>query len=257
MKVYELVGLEEVDGDIGVEIEVEGTNLPTKLLKWNSEYDGSLRGESREYVLKKPMSILEVKRALDGLHKTYNKCGSVVFDSARTGVHVHLNVQQLDFTQLFTLICVYLIVEEPLTGFCGASRQGNHFCLRAKDADWQVRRLAEAATSGDLYFLDTGLLRYGALNPTSLFKFGSLEFRAMHCGRDLNPVYKWVRLLHTMKRNSLKFNNPIDVVSKASELGSQGFLDFMFGRYAGHLTGDIGGGVRQAQDVAFARREWL
>lgn len=46
-------------GDVGIEIEVEGKNLPKHFEKyWRVEADGSLRGEDNaEYVLEKPSPL--------------------------------------------------------------------------------------------------------------------------------------------------------------------------------------------------------
>jgi len=70
--------LEEVDADLGIEIEVEGVNLPARVGEsWRVDRDGSLRGESYEYV-SKPIKYSELTSTLDQLKDAYRRSDSVV-----------------------------------------------------------------------------------------------------------------------------------------------------------------------------------
>jgi len=85
---------ERVRGDVGVEIEVEGNNLPQYDLDgWRVEHDGSLRGESAEYVFGRPRYVNEAKAFVDELCKTLEPCD--IQDSGRGGIHVHVNIRDL------------------------------------------------------------------------------------------------------------------------------------------------------------------
>ena len=119
MEAFNLPPYYKTNGDLGIEIEVEGLNLPVIRSYWNEEYDGSLRGECKEFVLKKPSSLAGVVKALNHLDKAYIERGTEVFESVRAGVHVHVNVQKLTTVELFSFMTAYIIFEDLLVNFCG------------------------------------------------------------------------------------------------------------------------------------------
>lgn len=266
MDVLEAFGVFSTQGDVGIEIEVEGRNLPgnvNRLSKefthyWNLERDGSLRGEENfEYILKKPLSLLNAEVALQVLNDQYEKDGSVIDDSVRAGIHVHVNVQDMTVLQLLTFITCYYVVENVLTRFCGEGRQGNHFCLRSQDAEYQVMAICNAIETKDWFRLRTDDIRYSAMNVSSLGKYGSVEFRAMRSTRDTRRIHKWASILHHMKEASKEFENPKEVVFSMSADGEEFFMEKLFGKYkkdlhTPHTTEDIQVGVRFAQDIGFA-----
>ena len=80
--------------DWGLEIEIEGENLahPGSDV-WRLDRDGSLVGNSLEYILAKPLPMKDVHLHLDDLINTMKLNSSTIKDSVRAGVHVHRNVQ--------------------------------------------------------------------------------------------------------------------------------------------------------------------
>jgi len=107
--------------DFGIEIEIEGTNLKedTSLI-WRREEDGSLRG-GREYVLNKPVSEDNLRFRLEHLNNLLKTNKSTIRDSDRTGIHIHLNMQQSTFYELLMMSCCYYIIEEALVDLCARS----------------------------------------------------------------------------------------------------------------------------------------
>ena len=93
------------------------------------------------------------------------------------------------------------------------------------------------------------------MNTTSLFKYGSLEFRALRTPTDLNVVVMWAEILHRMKEFSLTFTDPADVVGSMSAQGA-GFARHVLGDHFENFN-DLNvdylltRGVRRAQDLAF------
>lgn len=75
-----------VKGDIGIEIEAEGVNLPQLRTPWKCEHDGSLRGEAIEYVFAKPLMLPEAYKALVKLDAAFTENNAVVADTGRAGV---------------------------------------------------------------------------------------------------------------------------------------------------------------------------
>ena len=230
-------------GDVGIEVEVEGENLPRPTRLWRIEHDGSLRGEALEYVLRKPMAIKDACKALDYLGKQYEDNNTIVHDSVRAGVHVHINVQELTTVQLFTFITSYIILEDLLVKYCGEYREGNLFCLRMRDADFLLYMLEQTANNKRFNDLHTDILRYASMNVKSLHQYGSLEFRAMRGTRDLDVIATWAKLLLNLRNQAVKFENAADLYRFISEKGTESFLELFLGDLIGEVcntpVGDI------------------
>ena len=226
--IRELINLKPTGGLYGVEIEVEGKRLPTNLGSiWRIEHDGSLKGESFEYVMPKPLDLAGVKVALDYLDQSYKACATVVDDSIRAGVHVHMNVQDWNIKQLMTFSTAYYILEDVLMNWCGPNREGNLFCLRTRDAEFILFRLLKTLRSRNLKHLNDEAIRYSSLNYCSLFKYGSIEFRGMRGTGDLNVIYDWVRIINDLRESSLRFNDPNEIMAVMSGSGGVEFFEMM------------------------------
>jgi len=247
----------KTDGDVGIEIEVEGENLPWCEKFWKNEEDGSLRGpETREYVLSKPMTLKEARVALKYLDAQYKEKDSVVHDSVRAGVHVHINVQKLNMIELYNFMTLYLVLEEVLVKFCGPYREGNLFCLRACDAEYLLDQLQLSAETKRFDNLVSDQLRYASMNVKALGTYGSLEFRAMRGTRDLDLIYKWAEVLLSLREAALTYENPQKIIEGFSEGQARGFLRQVLGQDAELFMFDgyermLCDGMRNAQDVAY------
>lgn len=222
-------GLGEVDGEVGIEIEVEGHDLPDAPKGWRREHDGSLRGESAEYVLREPIDREDVQEYLHRITGAYKGNGSVINDSYRTSTHVHLNVQYFTFTQVYNVLTLYYMFEEYLVKHCGDNRVGNLFCLRLTDAEGVVPILREAAIKGSYNNLLTERIRYAAVNLNALGKYGSLEFRSMRGTENMKDIETWVNLLLRIKDAALEYDDPTQIVDEISQLGAKGLAEKVFG----------------------------
>lgn len=226
---YFNTGRDSPEGEIGIEIEVEGRSLPQSLGSyWTVHQDGSLRGESAEYVLTKPTKRDNVLPYLKYLQKKLSD--STVNESIRTSVHVHFNMSQKTLLQVYTVLVVYFILEELITEIAGQERVGNLFCLRLKDAEYFIDALEKCARQDDYIGLtDEGRLRYTAVNVCALNKFNSLEFRAMRGTIDPGIIYNWVSLLAELIDNSVKYyRTPLEVIQDFSAIGPDRFLGKVF-----------------------------
>lgn len=247
----------KTDGDVGIEIEVEGERLPYLEKFWKNEQDGSLRGpETCEYVLEKPMTLKEARLALSYLDAQYKLKDAKVYDSVRAGVHVHINVQNLNMIELYNFMTLYIILEEVLVKFCGPYREGNLFCLRTGDADYLLTCLAKSAETKFFNNLVSDQLRYASMNVKALGTYGSLEFRAMRGTRDLDLIYKWAEVLLHLREVAKEYQSPDKIVENYSEGGARDFLIHALGEntklflcegFEGMLTD----GMRRAQDIAY------
>lgn len=272
------LGLQPDSGEVGLEIEVEGQLLPTHFMNyWIAHSDNSLHipeipsGAALEYVLRVPVQRSDVVKVLSYLTRKIEESNGRVRESTRTSVHVHLNMLDFTMKQVYNVICAYIIMEDLLTLYCGPDREGNLFCLRAADAEFIVNLLKNAVKNEQYNNLTKEEFRYAGLNPISISKFGSLEFRTMRgCvdkgNIDIPTIVTWVKILTSLKDCAVEFNSPIEIVESLSLLGAQGFLEKFFSddiiqiltrpmRSDFDLSNRLYCGVRLAQDIAYAS-EW-
>lgn len=262
---YERLNLDvgRCEGNVGIEIEVEGSDLPRSspnpLFKkvWKVERDGSLRGEDNaEYVLRMPCSYEDVPEALGILQEAIDANQSRVDEAIRAGVHVHLNIQSYTPLELLTFITTYYILEDLFVQWCGKERVGNHFCLRAGDAEFVINKIYEACQAKDWRHLNTEDIRYTALNLTSMFKYGSIEFRSMRSTPNLNEIHMWVKLIQQLEKGARKFGNPKEVIHAMSEMnGPDRFIEYVMEDMTNELLKygkvSIMPGMRTVQPIAF------
>ncbi len=260
MKVRDIFHLPQVDGDLGVEIEVEGRNLPRRAEGWRKEADGSLRGESAEFVLSSPSSLTETEKALNNLKKAFKESKSDFFHSYRAGVHVHVNVQELTGIQLGSMITAYYLFENSLVHTCDKSRRGNHFCLRGVDAPMGVHILSGAFASKDLKVFNRDNLRYSSINVTSLPKYGSVEFRSMESTDDFDKILTFSRRHLALRKFAQSVDKPTDVISLAQEVGPRALANRVFGEDGKDILNyaefyhDFEEGLEHAEDIAFCTK---
>ena len=217
-------------GDFGIEIEVEGANLPLVTTGgWKSEKDGSLRGESYEYIFTNPVNRDKVRKNLDFLkHKLRD---SKLDFSFRTSVHVHMNMHNCTHTQLLNTIYTYLLLEEPFLSYCGKERKGNRFCLRLQDAEGLLDILNTMFKTdfNSLMIIRPDAVRYAAINLESLTKYGSLEFRAMRGNLDVDVIDNWVEALYRVRAFAMQIENPIEIHNLYAEGSTQSFMETVLG----------------------------
>ena len=265
MNIKEMFNLRPAAGAIGLEIEVEGERLSRggELPLWNVVGDGSLN-DGLEYVLAKPLGLGGVSAALQQLKESFTRNNTRLIQSARTSVHVHINVQMMTPKEVYSFITAYLVIEDVLTRFCGKEREGNLFCLRARDAEYMVDVLVSSVRRGNMDSLGDDNHRYAALNLCALHRFGSLEFRAMRGDVDFDTIKDWASMLLLLRNSAKKFNNPQDIIRSFSEEGGgEAFLRSLVGKRADlliplcpDLDDLLHSGMRNAQDVAYAIPSW-
>lgn len=261
-KIYEQYELRNVgDKDIGIEIEVEGDNLPAAIAKfWNVKQDGSLRGNNYEYILKTPVQKGKTQERLKYLQEELKKHDAVLQLSDRCGVHIHVNCQQLTTKQVLNFALLYLIFEDILVKWCGEQREGNLFCLRASDAEHLLLTLVECRKHNNLRYVLNNHYRYASMNMAAIRKFGSLEFRAMGTPKRFALIQTWIEMLLRVKEASLGYNEPYEIVEDLSVTGGLVYVRRVFGPLYKHLVcPDIDklcvDGVRRVQQIAYTPYE--
>lgn len=246
------------EGEVGIEIEMEGNGnlwLPNLLSYWKMEQDGSLRGTSAEYVLQVPIKRDVIDAALDQLKD--NLRGFAIADSIRAGVHVHVNVTGLTLEQVLAFACTYYVLEIPLINWCGPNRVGNHFCLRAVDAEYIVDHIINTYSVARFKDFNTDMIRYAALNFKALPTYGSLEFRSLQTEPKFDNIRKWVDILLKIKDHSLRYEHPKDIINEFSEHTPRDWAKLVLGdkfdliKDQDDLTDNLIQGMRIAQDISY------
>lgn len=266
MAIVDIFGLKKQDGDIGIEIEVQGDDLPHVINDfWKVEVDGSLKGkgEGLEYVLRRPLKIVDVYPALVDWKRAFAK--SNVYSSYHAGIHVHANLQKFSPKQVINLLVCLIILEDLLVKWCGPTREGNHFCLRTSDAEYLIHLLREMIEEGNFSSVmkenkGGDKIRYSAFNLKALYQYGSLEFRTLASTMDIERIHTWCQVIHRIVNEAQKFESPSSIVTDISVGGYDNFLRRLLGPYtAQFLTSDYTAlmrhGVVRAQEIAFCK-DW-
>lgn len=249
-------------GEVGIELEYEGARLPNTGFEafWGRHVDNSLRGDSGEYVLRTPIKRELVPDSLKLLSDCFKDSGTKIADTFRAGTHIHINVQSLTLPQVVNFLVLYFMFENTLLKFCRPDRTGNHFCLRATDAESVFELLYRSVTKGDVKGFGNDHYRYAAVNLNALPKFGSLEFRALESTTDWEKIKTWIDLHLAIKDASLKFRDPANIFGEASTQGFESFAKEIFGPHWKVVSKlykeeDVARGVWGIQPVVFAK-DW-
>lgn len=231
------------EGDlIGLELELEGRNVAMErraVKGWTQTEDGSLRGESVEYLFSKPVVYDEAVKNVTRLFEAFNKQGVELRNSYRTSTHVHFNFSDKTPKQVLNFVVVHTILEQVLENYCGENRKGNLFCLSLRDAD-AIVELLEAAYLYQHNFVDfRNDNRYCALNLCSLNKFGSIEIRTMGGAKSAEEVQAWLKILKQMYDFACyKMETPRKLIEALSMYGAQGWMDQIFDKEISKLLVD-------------------
>lgn len=232
MKLCSFLNKVETEGDVGIEIEVEGSGLsPLNSKGWTTTDDGSLRGrypdERAEYVLKSPIKIDKVGKHLKDLAS--NLEASVLRFSYRTSVHVHINCLPLETNHVLNFIYLSLIYEDALIRLCGEQRIGNRFCLRLQDAEGASIHLNQVFSGiSAIKNLNENAIRYANINLAALRKYGSLEFRGMEGNIDVERLTSWINILYALRAAACKFDNPFQLYEKVTSTSIEKFTKEIF-----------------------------
>jgi len=207
--------------DIGIEIEVEGRNLPKiDNSYWVTVKDGSLRGESYEYVSNGPQYLNKVPLILKSLKNRLKD--SELNLSYRTSVHIHMNMTQETLQTIQSTVYLYLLFEDALLNYAGESRKGNRFCLGFKDAEGLVGSVLQYLTPNTIMHVNGEEVRYASINIASLPKYGTLEFRALRGTVDEKVLLPWINILFKL-REIARYVSPEDIYNLSMKKGTEGF----------------------------------
>jgi hypothetical protein len=174
----------------GVELEIENVPHWDELVVtgMDSHADGSLRNNGREFVTK-PMSFSNLAYCLTNFFDKAKLDESNY--SERCSIHVHTNVQDMEWEQVQTLALVYQAVERLLFTWIGNDRENNIFCVPLHQTNLTYKRFDTDPSVGMFKKWE----KYTALNFLPMTTLGTVEWRHMHGHCNKQVILDWCRLI--------------------------------------------------------------
>src|SRR6185437_2412085 len=230
---------------IGLEFEYEGVVDPPQFLYdnptiptfWKTQREDSLKDFGCEFVFQTPLFGADAYTALqtlvDAAIKAKFKC------TLRAGIHVHLDVREMETSQLIGLIILYTIVEPLIFRWIGANREHSIYCVPFYKADESLSEAVkivravhfdESNNSRTTFERAKNFGRYAALNLNALSKFGSVEFRHMRTNHNLEFITDWVNIIQSLKAATYKLPTSDGAILRlARNQPANTFLTYVFG----------------------------
>lgn len=230
--IKDVVGRGVVGEMFGVELELEGRGVMMDGVAakgWKRTHDGSLRGESVEYVFINPCGVDAAKNRVSDLFDKFKKNDVDIKNSYRTSTHVHLNFGDKSVKQLLSFFTLFTMLEDMLERYSGEDRAGNLFCLSSRRGEAIIEVLSDCILKHqDFSMFADDRYKYAACNLSTLYKFGTAEVRTMRGADSAMQVNMWIDMLNQVYVRALQAKTPIEFIENVSILGPDGFLADVF-----------------------------
>lgn len=239
---------------LGIELEYEQVENTEA---WASEYwvatlDGSLRNRGVELV-SRPLAFGSVEAALSNAETMLTQSGAVA--TARCGLHTHMNMRPYSVGQIWSLACLYGIIEPTLYQTYALQREDSMFAVpmwlntglvSALSTDiTNIRNLSETGLMPVCSVLATS--KYCALNFASLAQFGTLEMRQPYCTMDFNAIRSWTDFCQRLIEIGTSWEDPNEVLEYYERSTLEEVQERMFG-----VVVEIDSNIQeQADDAAY------
>ena len=173
----------------GIEVEVEGITRewPGRFTLWSVTNDGSLRNNGVE-LISVPILGRNIDYALAELKWALDSQPEKSF-SHRCSTHVHINVADLDYTQIIYLTALYGCFEKLFFYLVNEEREHNPYCYPITTLDISREQFANFVVPES---------KYCAFNPLHFRDYGSLEFRHMQGAEDLEVLERWIQVIQKL-----------------------------------------------------------
>ena len=199
------------DDRVGVEIELEGMPYSREHIqamvdsRWDVVSDGSLRNNGIEFVFAKPMFGTDVVETLQSLPDTFNSHDIEPSVTERCSIHVHLDVRDLEYEQLLSLVVVYLLCEPYFFAVGGEERRHNLYSMPLGESTDYLNRLGRALENNDMQRMRFNAhispdVKYSAFNVAPVMSQGSVEFRHHRGTYDPATILHWINMTLALKR---------------------------------------------------------
>lgn len=252
-------------GDVGIELEVEGDNLPAGGVTndFLGKADGSLRN-GMEYI----SGILrrkDVKTSVDTLFTTLHKNGVRLVPSYRCSTHIHENYLDHTFGEVLGAYICWAMIEPAVFRVLPAGRDGSLFCVSSYDSgDLPLffERFCEGIANGFLHGWNPrgkySSLNISRLGPSDAPALGTLEYRVFPLSTNGQTVQEWSDWLGNIKtfvkQHYLEDPTFVSMVRWA-EANPIRFVETIIGNKVLHFTFEetralVDFGVRQGYELA-------
>jgi len=188
-------GLRDPKKKFGIEIELEGENLPDILPEdtaWYAKQDGSLR-RGMEYVTKPTNTPRDDVNALSVM-LTERK--AIIKNTYRCSTHIHRNFVSKTWKDVIATVIAWNVAEPMFLRLMPPGRDGSIFCMSAYDTGdlplMFTRFCEEMQAKFNHYGFQTVCRqKYASLNLTRLNDLGTMEFRIFPPSVDGPEVRRW------------------------------------------------------------------
>lgn len=210
-------------GKVGIEVEVEGCKNPQNYSfdLWEGERDDSLRNNGWEWTTAGPMYGAQIKEAITEL---FTVATSKKWDVGypRAGIHIHLDVRDLEFEslQLARLVANYMMVEHAMFSYAGDWRRNTHYCEAYEDGQYDFKLMGRflynpPEDKASLVHYANHLSKYQAVNLKPLVDLGTIEFRHLPTKFDVEWLYNWIKVILALKKSAMDvtLNDPLKDLS--------------------------------------------
>jgi hypothetical protein len=182
---------------VGIEVELEGLDRKGDLYtpSWVVVNDGSLKEEGKEFIsCPIQTQYLEIE-----LIKLFNSLRSHRI-TQRCSVHVHLNVRDFTYKELFNFLLLYIVFERSLYRFSG-DRWNNIHCVPIYAFKDFILSFLKNLKLGSI---PCKWKKYHGLNLSPIWGgesslLGTVEFRQMGGCTDIQKIMDWINLIVSLK----------------------------------------------------------
>lgn len=237
------------EGKFGVEIEVEGQNLPQNVPGWVVHKEPSLRGAAAEYVTNGAVSRRGLEGCMELLEAQFKLNGAKPRDTYRAGIHIHYNMQKRNLLSIVQAVIRWTMVEPVFMKWMGKNRDGNLFCLPNYDCGDNALWFAKVCASRNLgiFFGNFTRGKYAGLNTDPLTKFGTLEGRCFPSVVNAEKILLWCDMVDAILGPTE--TTPLEEFDKAN-MNPEEFLKDIFGKlpveFPTNAVSLVGFGLEQA-----------
>ena len=204
---------------LGVEVEIEGVELPLENALWSTVHEGSLRSGFEVKTI--PLYLKELPYALQLLNQWLDKNDHQFTEY--TSVHVHMDYRDCSYVDLIKLMLLHSLFERYLFWFAGAKRIDSNFCVPFCHTSFTrtMQKILYAFDKDALTFDDlqeklneTLSEKYAAFNIQNLIGyavrnaacFGTIEYRHMEGNANPNHILQWCVFLVLLHNAALRMN---------------------------------------------------
>ena len=185
---------------IGIEFELENLagNFQKNVVKgdiWADTHDGSLRGDGREYVTRFPVKEDEIIAALENIYAAA-KGTMEPLTSLRTSAHIHVNALDMDPESLSLFLAAGVMAEPYILTINDEYRK---FCGYCNDSTSAVGHVISELFRRKTFNVNLSSRYYG-INPMSVNKHGTVEFRHFSVPATIEEAVRNINICLSIKQ---------------------------------------------------------